>query len=70
MSPVDAGSICKESLLRLVMEAHECKASGVDDCTELLKQNARKYVEKAIHVDPGTFGSSKCKELFSIAGMD
>jgi len=70
MTPIDAGSVCKESLLRLVMEIHECKANGNVDCARKTSESARNYLEKAIRMDSDAFASSKCHELSSIAGME
>ena len=68
--PVDGGAICKESLLQLVIDVYDCKANGKGNCETVARENAAKYLQKAIKLDASAFSSRKCKELLSIAGME
>lgn len=70
MSPVNPEVVCKESMLRLIMEIHDCKASGASNCLQSASESAKKYLEKAIRMDSSAFAFSKCKELASIAEID
>lgn len=70
ISPVNPEIVCKEALLRLVIKARDCKASGRTDCLVEATINAKKHLEQAFKMDSSAFAFSKCKELASIAEID